>query len=118
MKPVAVGSARRAERAAAGRVRLFYEGRSAMDTRLTRRFGLTHPIFSAPMNIAAGGRLAAAVTNAGGLGLIGGAYGDWSRIEAELEEAGETAVGCGFITGPSNLPHKRCSGCWSDSLPP
>ena len=45
-------------------------------TRLTERFGLSHPIISAPMAFAAGGRLAAAVSNAGGLGLIGGGYGD------------------------------------------
>ena len=42
-------------------------------TRLTERFGLTHPVVSAPMAFAAGGRLAAAVSAAGGLGLIGAA---------------------------------------------
>ena len=48
----------------------------ALSTRLTQRFGIAHPIISAPMAFAAGGRLAAAVTSAGGLGLIGGGYGD------------------------------------------
>lgn len=49
---------------------------AALATRLTQRFGLTHPILSAPMAGAGGGALAAAVTRAGGLGLIGGGYGD------------------------------------------
>lgn len=67
-------------------------------TRLTERFGLDHPILSAPMAKAAGGRLAAAVTNAGGLGFIGGSYCDADWIDAQFAEAGNTAVGCGFIT--------------------
>ena len=47
-----------------------------LNTRLTQQLGIKHPIISAPMAFAAGGRLAAAVTAAGGLGLIGGGYGD------------------------------------------
>ncbi|MFB9149894.1 NAD(P)H-dependent flavin oxidoreductase [Roseovarius ramblicola] len=69
-----------------------------MKTRLTEAFGLTHPIVSAPMAMAAGGRLAAAVSHAGGLGLIGGGYGDADWIEGAFAEAGNAAVGCGFIT--------------------
>lgn len=67
-------------------------------TRLTERFGIEHPIVSAPMARAAGGRLAAAVTRAGGLGLIGGGYADPAWVEREFAEAGNVAVGCGFIT--------------------
>ncbi len=67
-------------------------------TRLTDRFGLMVPILSAPMALAAGGRLAAAVTRAGGLGLIGGAYGDTSWIGTEFAAAGNASVGAGFIT--------------------
>jgi nitronate monooxygenase len=67
-------------------------------TRLTERFGLTHPLVLAPMAFAAGGRLAAAVSRAGGLGLIGGGYGDPDWIDAQFEAAGDAAVGCGFIT--------------------
>ena len=44
----------------------------ALKTRLTERLGLTHPIVSAPMAHVAGGALAAAVSRAGGLGMIGG----------------------------------------------
>lgn len=69
-----------------------------IETRFTRAFGLEHPIVSAPMARVAGGKLAAAVSAAGGLGLIGGGYCDAGWIEAELGEAGNTPVGMGFIT--------------------
>ncbi len=70
----------------------------ALVTRLTERLGLRHPILSAPMALASGGRLAAAVTAAGGLGLIGGGYGDADWLTREFEAAGNQPVGCGFIT--------------------
>jgi NAD(P)H-dependent flavin oxidoreductase YrpB (nitropropane dioxygenase family) len=41
-------------------------------TPLTKLFGIQHPILLAGMNVAAGPELAAAVTNAGGMGVIGG----------------------------------------------
>ena len=69
-----------------------------LKTRLTERLGLRHPIVSAPMAFAAGGRLAAAVSAAGGLGLIGGGYGDAEWLEGEFRAAGNQPVGCGFIT--------------------
>ena len=67
-------------------------------TRLTERFGIEHPILSAPMAFAAGGALAAAVSRAGGLGLIGGGYGDQDWLDDQLAAAGNQEVGCGFIT--------------------
>ena len=67
-------------------------------TRLTERFGIAHPILSAPMALAGGGALAAAVTQAGGLGLIGGGYGDAGWLERQFAAAGNAATGCGFIT--------------------
>jgi nitronate monooxygenase len=72
--------------------------RMALYTRLTEMLGIEHPIISAPMAFAAGGKLAAAVTAAGGLGLIGGGYGDAEWLEREFAEARNTRVGCGFIT--------------------
>lgn len=69
-----------------------------MRTRLTQKLGIEHPIISAPMGTAAGGRLAAAVSNAGGLGLIGGGYGDAEWLEREFAAAGNARVGCGFIS--------------------
>mmetsp|Transcript_1544 Transcript_1544/g.2353 ORF Transcript_1544/g.2353 Transcript_1544/m.2353 type:complete len:276 (-) Transcript_1544:493-1320(-) len=41
-------------------------------TPITKMFGIKVPIILAGMNVAAGPKLAAAVTNAGGLGVIGG----------------------------------------------
>ena len=70
----------------------------AIETRLTDRFDLSVPILSAPMAGAAGGRLAAAVSDAGGLGLIGGGYCDPEWIAAQFSEAATARVGCGFIT--------------------
>lgn len=67
-------------------------------TRLTERFGLEHPVLSAPMALAGGGALAAAVTRAGGLGLIGGGYGDADWLRTQYEAAGNARTGCGFIT--------------------
>jgi nitronate monooxygenase len=71
----------------------------AISTRLTQRFGLTHPVILAPMDVIAGGKLAAAVSGAGGLGMLGGGYSDddgW--FEREFDAAGNQGVGCGFIT--------------------
>lgn len=67
-------------------------------TRLTERFGIEYPIISAPMGVIAGGKLAAAVSTAGGLGLIGGGYGDGDWLDREFAAAGNVRVGCGFIT--------------------
>lgn len=67
-------------------------------TRLTERLGIEHPVILAPMGVMAGGRLAAAVSEAGGLGLIGGGYGDSSWLDQEFSAAGNARVGCGFIT--------------------
>ncbi|MEQ1650294.1 MAG: nitronate monooxygenase [Hyphomicrobiaceae bacterium] len=70
----------------------------ALSTRLTERLGIKHPIISAPMAMAAGGRLAAAVSGAGAFGFIGGGYGDATWLETQFREAGNAQVGCGFIT--------------------
>jgi len=45
---------------------------ATITTPLTKLFGIKYPIILAGMNVAAGPELAAAVTNAGGLGVIGG----------------------------------------------
>jgi nitronate monooxygenase len=67
-------------------------------TRLTRALQLRYPIISAPMAFAAGGALAAAVSRAGGLGLIGGGYGDAAWLEQQFAAAEGERVGVGFIT--------------------
>ena len=70
----------------------------ALETALTKLLGIQAPIIGAPMGAVAGGRLAAALTRAGGLGLLGPGYfaPDW--IEREFAAAGNTPVGIGFIT--------------------
>ena len=71
---------------------------ATLSTRLTRALSLEHPIVSAPMAFAGGGTLAAAVSRAGGLGLIGGGYGDPSWLKEQFDAAGDAPVGVGFIT--------------------
>jgi nitronate monooxygenase len=69
-----------------------------LKTRLTEKLAIEHPILLAPMGVVAGGRLAAAVSNAGGLGIIGGGYGDADWLEQQFATAGSARVGCGFVT--------------------
>ncbi|TAM78238.1 nitronate monooxygenase [bacterium] len=70
----------------------------AFDTALTTLLEIRHPILLAPMAVASGGALAAAVSDAGGLGFIGVGYADERWIEAEFQAAGSSPVGVGFIT--------------------
>ena len=73
-----------------------------ISTRLTERFGIRHPIVCAPMAYIAGGALAAAVSRAGGLGVVAGGFaGTMSGepdLEAELIRAKSGKFGVGFIT--------------------
>lgn len=70
----------------------------ALTTRITTMLDIEHPILLAPMDTVADGKLAAAVSKAGGLGIIGGGYGDGDWLEREFLASGNTRVGCGFIT--------------------
>nr|WP_294547458.1 nitronate monooxygenase [uncultured Rhodopila sp.] len=70
----------------------------AITNRLTQTLGIEHPVLLAPMDMISGGNLAAAVSHAGGLGLIGGGYGDGDWIDREWARAGNARIGCGFIT--------------------
>ena len=56
----------------------------ALRTAFTELLGLRHPIALAPMGGSAGGALAAAVGNAGGLGLLGGGNGNRNWLAREL----------------------------------
>lgn len=69
-----------------------------LSTAVTELLGIDYPIVSAPMAAVAGGRLAAAVSQAGGLGMIGGGYGAETWLQREFELAAGARVGCGFIT--------------------
>jgi nitronate monooxygenase len=69
-----------------------------LNTRLTEFFGIEHPVLLAPMAGISGGRLAAAITAAGGLGLIGGGYADADWLRSQIGQADGARVGYGFIT--------------------
>ena len=73
----------------------------ALTTAFTEMFGVRHPIALAPMGGFAGGTLAAAVSNGGGLGLLGAGYGDadWLAREAALAAEGTSEPwGVGFLS--------------------
>lgn len=67
-------------------------------TPLTQQLAIRHPVLLAPMGAVAGGRLAAAVTRAGGFGFVGPGYHDSAWIDRELDAAEGARVGVGFIT--------------------
>lgn len=69
-----------------------------ISSRLTDILGIEHPILSAPMAGVSGARLAGAVSEAGGFGLIGGGYGDRDWLINELDQVDGPSVGVGFIT--------------------
>lgn len=73
----------------------------ALHTPLTGLLNIEHPIVLAPMGDVAGGRLAAAVSEGGGLGLIGGGRGDLTMLATECELARtntEKPWGIGLLT--------------------
>ncbi|KAI1336281.1 2-nitropropane dioxygenase [Xylariaceae sp. FL0016] len=55
-------------------------------TPITDLFGINHPVMLAGMNVAAGPKLAAAVTNAGGLGVIGGMSYSPEMLKEQIDE--------------------------------
>ena len=75
-----------------------------LSSNVSQLLGVRFPILSAPMDLIAGARLTAAVSNAGGFGILGGGYGDETWLGAELAKLGgfldtpSTPFGVGFIT--------------------
>ncbi|QOZ26373.1 nitronate monooxygenase family protein [Bradyrhizobium sp. CCBAU 51753] len=71
-----------------------------ISTELTARLGIQHPILLAPMDTISGSRLVRAVSEAGGFGILGGGYGDRTRLEIETAKLKGFAkpFGIGFIT--------------------
>ena len=69
-------------------------------TALTKRLGISHPILLAPMDKVADARLTAAVSAAGGLGILGGGYGERQWLTQELDHLARLRArfGVGFIT--------------------
>jgi NAD(P)H-dependent flavin oxidoreductase YrpB (nitropropane dioxygenase family) len=58
-------------------------------TPVTELFKIQHPVMLAGMNVAAGPELGAAVTNAGGLGVIGGVFYTPKMLRLKIEELKE-----------------------------
>ncbi len=75
-----------------------------IDTPLNRLLGVRNPILSAPMDAISGASLTAAVSLAGGFGILGGGYGERVWLEREtnrligLLEGTQAPFGIGFIT--------------------
>src|SRR3954454_13932726 len=73
----------------------------ALLSAFTDMFEIDHPIALAPMGGVAGGRLTAAVSEGGGLGMIGGGRGNlnWLERECALAERGtEKPWGIGLLS--------------------
>jgi nitronate monooxygenase len=73
----------------------------SIDTPLTALLGIGHPILLAPMDLVSGARLTAAVSSAGGFGILGGGYGEKAWLEretAKLRQSASAPFGIGFIT--------------------
>jgi len=72
----------------------------SIDTSLTALLDIMHPILLAPMDVVSGARLTAAVSSAGGFGILGGGYGDrgWLEQETGKLKAVQAPFGIGFIT--------------------
>ena len=73
----------------------------SIGTALTALLGIRHPVLLAPMDVVSGARLTAAVSNAGGFGILGGGYGERAWLEQEtgrLRQQMPSPFGIGFIT--------------------
>ncbi|MCI0794524.1 MAG: nitronate monooxygenase, partial [Chloroflexi bacterium] len=76
-----------------------------LKTRITERLGIQYPVISAPMAQMSGGRLAAAVSSAGGLGTFGCANAantigpDYIRQQIDhIRSQTDKPFGAGFLT--------------------
>ena len=91
-----------------------------METRLTKLFGIQHPILSAPMANHSGGRLAGAVSKAGALGTFGAAGKpvEWLRGEIALARSQTDApFGVGFITHRLSLDAELFDAALQERVP-
>jgi nitronate monooxygenase len=67
---------------------------------LTEKFGLSVPVVGAPMANVSGGRLTAAISAAGGLGMLGAGSAvsaDWIRTEGAIAASGGKPYGVGLM---------------------
>ncbi len=66
-------------------------------SKLCHLLNIDRPVLLAPMAGVAGGELAAAVSDSGGLGIVGGGYGDLDDLATEMAIADGADVGIGLI---------------------
>src|SRR3990172_12679538 len=93
-----------------------------LKTRVTEMFGVEYPIMSAPMAMHSGGRLAAAVSKAGGIGSFGGINRlkgpDWLREEiAYIRSQTDRPFGIGFITDFLPMFHQHFETVLDERVP-
>ncbi|HEY7269551.1 MAG TPA: nitronate monooxygenase, partial [Dehalococcoidia bacterium] len=90
-----------------------------LKTRFTELFGLQYPVVSAPMANHSGGRLAAAVSRAGGLGTFGAINpggADWVREQVRyIKSHTERSYAAGFITAFIRGP--EFDACLEEQVP-
>ena len=72
-----------------------------LKTRLTEKLGVKHPILLAPMNVMAGGKLAAAVSDAGGLGLSAAAMATPIGLSCSTRQRGMHGSAADSLPGRS-----------------
>jgi nitronate monooxygenase len=72
----------------------------SISTPLTGLLGIKYPILLAPMDLVSGAQLTAAVSSAGGFGILGGGYGERTWLEQQTNKLKGTQApfGIGFIT--------------------
>jgi len=72
----------------------------SITTSITQLLVIDHPVLLAPMDLIADGRLVAAVSAAGGFGILGGGYGEekWLVRELDVLNRLKARFGVGFIT--------------------
>lgn len=72
----------------------------SISTPVTKLLGISHPLLLAPMDLVADAKLTAAVSAAGGFGILGGGYGDEQWLARELDSLARSKArfGVGFIT--------------------
>jgi nitronate monooxygenase len=92
-------------------------------TRFTEMFGVTYPVMSAPMALHSGGRLAGAVTAAGGLGSFGAIHPargpEWIEAEiAAIRSQSDGPFAVGYITDFIPMFEKLFDAALSAASPP
>src|SRR5262245_62821217 len=88
----------------------------ALPAAFTELCAIEHAIALAPMGGSAGGALAAAVSEGGGLGLVGAGYGEIAWLDRELAivaERTDRPWGVGFLSWaapPASVEHALAFG--------